>query len=37
MVTTPTPTQVTQNLPSPYLTGAFTALGERLLPLLSPE
>jgi hypothetical protein len=35
MVTTPTPTQVTQNLPSPYLTGAFTALGERLLPLLS--
>ena len=35
MVTTPTPTQVTQTLPSPYLTGAFTALGERLLPLLS--
>ena len=35
MVTTPTPTSVTQNLPSPYLTGAFTALGERLLPLLS--
>jgi len=32
---TPTPTSVTQNLPSPYLTGAFTALGERLLPLLS--
>jgi len=31
----PTPTQVTQNLPSPYLTGAFTALGERLLPLLA--
>jgi len=31
----PTPTQVTQALPSPYLTGAFTALGERLLPLLS--
>jgi hypothetical protein len=31
----PVPTQVTQNLPSPYLTGAFTALGERLLPLLS--
>ena len=31
----PTPTQVTQTLPSPYLTGAFTALGERLLPLLS--
>jgi hypothetical protein len=35
MVTTPTPTSVTQNLPSPYLTGAFTALGERLLPLLA--
>jgi hypothetical protein len=35
MVTAPTPTQVTQTLPSPYLTGAFTALGERLLPLLS--
>jgi hypothetical protein len=31
----PTPTQITQNLPSPYLTGAYTALGERLLPLLS--
>ena len=31
----PTPTQVTQTLPSPYLTGAFTALGDRLLPLLS--
>jgi len=31
----PTPTQVTQTLPSPYLTGAFTALGEILLPLLS--
>ena len=31
----PTPTQVTQTFPSPYLTGAFTALGERLLPLLS--
>jgi hypothetical protein len=31
----PVPTQVTQNLPSPYLTGAYTALGERLLPLLS--
>jgi len=31
----PVPTQVTQTLPSPYLTGAFTALGERLLPLLS--
>jgi len=35
MADAPTPTQVTQNLPSPYLTGAFTALGERLLPLLS--
>ena len=35
MATVPTPTQVTQTLPSPYLTGAFTALGERLLPLLS--
>jgi hypothetical protein len=35
MADLPTPTQVTQNLPSPYLTGAFTALGERLLPLLA--
>ena len=35
MAEIPTPTQVTQSLPSPYLTGAFTALGERLLPLLS--
>ena len=35
MAEIPTPTQVTQTLPSPYLTGAFTALGERLLPLLS--
>ena len=35
MAELPTPTSVTQNLPSPYLTGAFTALGERLLPLLS--
>jgi len=35
MADLPTPTSVTQNLPSPYLTGAFTALGERLLPLLS--
>jgi hypothetical protein len=35
MADIPTPTQVTQTLPSPYLTGAFTALGERLLPLLS--
>jgi hypothetical protein len=33
----PTPTSVTQTLPSPYLTGAFTALGERLLPLLDPK
>ena len=24
-----TPTSITQNLPSPYLTGAYTALGER--------
>ena len=35
MAELPTPTQVTQTLPSPYLTGAFTALGERLLPLLA--
>jgi hypothetical protein len=35
MADIPTPTSVTQTLPSPYLTGAFTALGERLLPLLS--
>jgi hypothetical protein len=35
MADLPTPTQVTQTLPSPYLTGAFTALGERLLPLLA--
>ena len=35
MADLPTPTSVTQTLPSPYLTGAFTALGERLLPLLS--
>ena len=35
MADIPSPTSVTQNLPSPYLTGAFTALGERLLPLLS--
>ena len=32
-----TPTSITQNLPSPYLTGAYTALGERLLPLLDPK
>jgi hypothetical protein len=37
MADIPSPTQVTQNLPSPYLTGAFTALGERLLPLLDPK
>jgi hypothetical protein len=30
-----TPTQITQNLPSPYIQGALTAFGERLLPLLS--
>ena len=35
MADIPTPTSVTQNLPSPYLTGAFTAFGERLLPLLA--
>ena len=35
MADIPSPTSVTQNLPSPYLTGAFTALGERLLPLLA--
>jgi hypothetical protein len=37
MADIPSPTQVTQTLPSPYLTGAFTALGERLLPLLDPK
>jgi hypothetical protein len=31
----PVPTSITQNLPNPYLQGAYTALGERLLPLLS--
>jgi len=31
----PVPTAVTQNLPSPYLEGALTALGNSLLPLLS--
>ena len=31
----PTPTQIQQNLPSPYIQGALTALSERLLPLLS--
>jgi len=30
-----TPTSITQTLPNPYLQGAYTALGERLLPLLS--
>lgn len=31
----PTPTQVQQNLPAPYIEGAATALTEKLLPLLS--
>jgi len=31
----PTPTSVTQNLPSPFLQGAYTALGEQLLPLIA--
>jgi len=31
------PTSITQNLPSPYLTGAYTALGDRLLPLLDDD
>ena len=31
----PTPTSIQQNLPSPYIQGALTAFGERLLPLLS--
>jgi hypothetical protein len=31
----PVPTSITQTLPNPYLQGAYTALGERLLPLLS--
>ena len=31
----PTPTSIQQNLPSPYIQGALTALSERLLPLLS--
>ena len=35
MAVNPTPTQVQQNLPSPYIEGALTALSERLLPLLS--
>jgi hypothetical protein len=35
MAVNPTPTNVQQNLPSPYIEGALTALSERLLPLLS--
>jgi hypothetical protein len=35
MAVNPTPTSVQQNLPSPYIEGALTALSERLLPLLS--
>jgi len=35
MAINPTPTSVQQNLPSPYIEGALTALSERLLPLLS--
>ena len=35
MAVNPTPTTVQQNLPSPYIEGALTALSERLLPLLS--
>ena len=31
----PVPTSITQTLPNPYLQGAYTALGERLLPLLA--
>lgn len=31
----PVPTAIQQNLPSPYIQGALTALTERLLPLLS--
>ncbi len=30
-----TPTSIQQNLPSPYIQGALTALSERLLPLLA--
>jgi hypothetical protein len=33
----PTPTSIQQNLPSPYIQGALTALSERLLPLLDPK
>jgi len=35
MAVNPTPTTIQQNLPSPYIEGALTALSERLLPLLS--
>jgi hypothetical protein len=31
----PVPTAIQQNLPSPYIQGALTALSERLLPLLA--
>ena len=31
----PVPTSIQQNLPSPYIQGALTALSERLLPLLA--
>ena len=31
----PIPTSIQQNLPSPYIQGALTALSERLLPLLA--
>ena len=37
MAVNPTPTTVQQNLPSPYIEGALTALSERLLPLLDPK
>ena len=37
MAVNPTPTSVQQNLPSPYIEGALTALSERLLPLLDPK
>ena len=35
MAVNPTPTSIQQNLPSPYIEGALTALTDRLLPLLS--
>jgi len=35
MAVNPTPTTIQQNLPSPYIEGALTALSERLLPLLA--